>query len=243
MGVLVIVYDEAQLMARTRRVQAQAAQLDVIRSDVDFTQIPHVLAGTYALSSMVFPNDQCARRTRVVHFRPYRWQSEDDRKAFGVVFGQLLLELPFPDPQRSLYALADHRRDIFLGSAGCVGTAKEWIGRACQGVLSAGGSVVDWNALEATRLADGALTAMAREISAYANIEGGDLAEVERSLGMRPQLDLAADKPAERLRGGHRSKRARPGTRKPGADPTGLSERLSQVDAVPDTRNCERSGV
>ena len=235
-GARVIIYDEAQLMARTRRVQAQAAQLDVIRSDVDFTQIPHVLAGTYALSSMVFPNDQCARRTRLVHFRPYYWRSEDDQEAFGMVFGQLLLELPLPDPRRSLDALADHRRDIFRGSVGCVGIAKEWLGRACQAVLRTGGVVVDWNALHATRLSDGALAAIAREIVAYEDIEGGDLVEVERSLGMRHQLDMSTGRPPKRPTARRRSTRARPGTRKPGADPTGLSERLSQVDAVPETR-------
>ena len=245
MGAAVIVYDEAQVIARTRRVQTQAAQLDVIRGAADRTGIPHVLAGTYALTSMVFPNDQLARRTRLVHFPPYYWDSEDDRNAFGIVFGQLLLELPFPDPSLSLAALEDHARDVFLGSAGCVGQARDWLVRALKLVLTAGGSVIDWEIMEAARLDPGALLSIARAIAEYRDREErADLSEVERSLGMRrrtggkgtpsPETGNAAAKAT-----GKKGKKSPcPGKRRPEADPVGLPAQITAGSVASSGEEC-----
>ena len=183
-GARAVVLDEAQHMTRVPSARSQADQLDVIKDCVDRTGITHVLVGTYELAAMVAPGDQLGRRSLVVHFAPYDGSQMSDRLAFERTFGQLVRALPFPRPNESWEFLADHKSELFLGSAGCVGILKEWLCRALQLVLSVGGGRLDWPVLEKTRLSDDALFVIADQIRAYRQTKRHTRQEIADALGL-----------------------------------------------------------
>ena len=162
-----VVLDEAQHMTRVSGARCQADQLDMIKDCIDRTGIPHVLVGTYELQAMVALSDQLARRSRVVHFPPYDLSDKSALDGFQSIFGQLVAALPFSDPERSWSVLQEHLLDVGVGSAGCVGVLKDWLGDALQAALAAGVEFVDWERMEQTALPDVDLFRIAHPIHEY----------------------------------------------------------------------------
>ena len=214
LGPRAVVLDEAQHMTRVPGARSQADQLDVIKDCVDRTEVPHVLVGTYELSVMVAPGDQLGRRSHVVHFAPYSMSDASARAAFQKIFGQLVAELPLPDPGQSWSALREHLRDVYVGCAGCVGILKDWLCRGLQQALEAGGGVVDWPLMEKTKLSEGVLYQIAEQIRAYRELATPARAEIERALGL--DAGSFTGKPKRR------SSVWKPGKRLPVRDPVGV---------------------
>ena len=220
LGPKVVVLDEAQHTVKVPSARSVADQLDVIKDCVHRTRATHVLVGTYELSAMVAPNDQLARRSRVVHFAPYRSSDPDHRSAFQAVFAQLVRELPLDAPAETWDALREHLSDVFIGSAGCVGILKDWLDNALLAVSATGRRVIDWPTMERTRLPEQALFAIANAIWEYRGRKRPTLAEVEALLDGRG----AATAPT----GPKRSRKvSRPGKRRPDRDLVGLPSKNS----------------
>ena len=196
-------------------------QLDVIKDSVDRSGATHLLVGTYDLRLMVAPNGQHARRARVVHFRPYDLASEADRAAFARIFGQLVRALPLNSPDavnRTFEALKPRLQDICVGTAGCVGSLKDWLLRALQRALLSSRDALCWEDLEATRLPDLGLLHIAEEIREYREMEGrSHRSQIESALG----LSGAAPPQARRPR--IRRSSLKPGRRVPARDSVGVA--------------------
>ena len=201
-GLRALILDEAQYIARVASGRTQADHLDVIKDGVDRTQTSHVLAGTYELDLMVAPNEQLARRSWVVHFPPYP-ESEGD--AFQRIFGQLVAALPVPRPDQSWAELRLHVRDVYVGSAGCVGVLKAWLVRALQDARATKAAVVDWRLMDRWRLPDAELFKIADAIRSYRDAERSTRDDVEIALGLRSERHASSTK-----------RRSPPGSRKPG---------------------------
>ena len=179
-----IVLDEAQHLVRVASARSQADQLDVIKDCVDRSQTPHVLAGTHELSVMVAASEQLARRSRVVHFPPYGVSEDSDRLAFQKIFGQLVLGLPFGEPERSWKELRNRVFEVYVGSAGCVGVLKGWLVKALQLALATKKEFVDWPLMDQCRLPDPDLFKIADEIRAYRDAPKKTRADIEKALGV-----------------------------------------------------------
>ena len=165
-------------------------------------------------TSMVALSDQLARRSRVVHFPPYDLSDESDLNWFQSIFGQLVAALPFSDPERSWSVLQEHLLDVGVGSAGCVGVLKEWLGRALQAALATGVEFVDWERMEQTGLTDVDLFRIAHPIHEYRTAKRPSRADVERLLGVSRPVAPSSGKAGR--------PRAKPGRRKPVRDPVGV---------------------
>ena len=90
----------------------------------------------------------------VHHFSPYYLDVEEDREVFVEIVGQLLLELPLAEPQRSVDALEQHVPAICVRSLGCVGVLKDWLLDGLRVALQEGREVVDWSAPNRSGLRD-----------------------------------------------------------------------------------------
>ena len=202
-------------MVRVGSARSQADQLDVIKDCLDRTQIPHVLAGTHELSVMVAASEQLARRSRVVHFPPYGVSEDSDRLAFQKIFGQLVLALPFGEPERSWKELRNRLFDVYVGCAGCVGILKGWLVRALQLALATKKEFVDWPLMDQCRLPDPDLFKIADEIRAYRDAQKKTRADIEKALGVTRAVSGDGAK--------RRSSSRKPGKRSPVRDPVGLS--------------------
>lgn len=209
-----VVLDEAQHMTRVSGARGQADQGDLIKDCVDRTDAPHVLSGTYELQAMVALSDQLARRSRVVHFPPYDLSDKSDLDAFQIIFGQLVAELPFSDPERSWFLLQDHLLDVGVGCAGCVGVLKDWLEDALQAALEARVDFIDWARMEQTALSDVDLFRIAHPIHEYRTATRPSRAEVERLLGV--------SRPVAPSSGKARGPRPKPGRRNPERDSVGV---------------------
>ena len=219
-GVCAVIFDEAQYVTRIRGSRSQADQLDIVKDCVDRSGIPHVLAGTYELNALFAANEQAVRRLRVHHFRPYYLDAEADREAFAGIVGQLLLELPLPEPRRSLEALEPHLRAICVRSLGCVGVLKDWFADGLRTALQKGRDVVDWSALTAPGcgISNADRIELAKKIHENRRLgEENDLKDVERELGLTADWDLS--RAAVRTGGNAR----KPGRRKAVRDAVGLT--------------------
>ena len=221
LGVTVVVFDEAQYATRIRGSRTQADQLDVVKDCVDRSRIPHILAGTYELNALFGANEQAVRRLRVHHFRPYYLDVEEDREVLAEIVGQLLLELPLPEPQRSVDALEQHVPAICVRSMGCVGVLKDWLLDGLRVALQEGREVVDWSALTAPGcgISDPQRIELAKKIREKRGLgQEKGLKDVERELGLpsdwhSPPSDL----------GRSTGRTPKPGRRKPARDRVGLS--------------------
>ncbi|HLX33816.1 MAG TPA: ATP-binding protein [Candidatus Limnocylindrales bacterium] len=205
-----IFVDEASQLTGVGSGQRLLAQLDFIKSLADATESVFVLAGTYELQALRNLSGQLGRRCQEVHFERYRLDDPADQRTFASVLKTFARELPMDGG----LVLADPEW-VYLRTAGCVGTLKQWLLRALAAALEEG-TEIKRRHLEATALSVHALQAIAAEIQLGENAlreTPEAFAELERLLGwQRPRVA-----PPARPRTGRRPQRA------PGRDPVGFA--------------------
>jgi hypothetical protein len=156
----VLIADEAHHFAKLARGSQLVDQMDVIKSLASLAQTRPLLAGTYELLNMINLNGQGCRRSVDIHFPHYRYNTEDDRKAFKKVVQTFQRNLPFPNTP-DLVGVADY---LYEGCLGCVGVLKDWLHRAAAGAMEANQPTLNQEDLKRHALSMDKLIRMAREI-------------------------------------------------------------------------------
>jgi hypothetical protein len=114
--------DEAQHLTAVGRAGGLLAQLEMVKSLADAVGVPFILFGTYALLDLRNLSGQLGRRCQDAHFPRYRIDVAQDWVDFKSVVLTFASELPI-DQQ----TLLGDPEWIYLRSAGCVGTLKQWL--------------------------------------------------------------------------------------------------------------------
>lgn len=143
-----LLIDEAQHLAKMSSGRKLQDQLDSIKSLASSTEIPIVLIGTYELLALRNLSAQLSRRSVDVHFRRYRAEHNDERKAFKNVLWSFQNHLPLQD-QPDLIGEWDY---FYERSVGCIGVLKVWLTRALAKALKDGGKVLAHKHLEKSAL-------------------------------------------------------------------------------------------
>lgn len=196
--------DEAQHLTAVGRGGRLLAQLEMIKSLADAVGVPFILFGTYALLDLRNLSGQLGRRCQDVHFPRYRIDIGQDWLDFKSVVLTFARQLPI-DAQT---LLADPEW-VYLRSAGCVGTLKQWLTRALVACLEEGSGEITRDHLERKALSVAALTAIAEEIrlgEREFEEPPASIAQLEALIGGTPAL-LTPRKPPAKRRGrvGHRN--------------------------------------
>lgn len=97
-----VLIDEAQHLAKVSSGRRLLDQLDVIKSLANRTRTVHVLFGTYDLLAFRNLSGQLSRRSVDVHFRRYRADQTQDRKAFMNVVCSFERQIPLRSRQTCL---------------------------------------------------------------------------------------------------------------------------------------------
>ncbi|HEY4266901.1 MAG TPA: ATP-binding protein [Galbitalea sp.] len=151
--------DEAQHLAAVGR-RGLVAQLEMIKSLADAVGVPFILFGTYTLLELRNLSGQLGRRCQDVHFPRYRIDDAQDWTDFKSVVHTFAQELPIDEE-----TLLGDPEWIYLRSAGCIGTLKQWLTRALVASLEDGTGEITRAQLEKKALSVAALTAIAEEIT------------------------------------------------------------------------------
>ena len=209
--------------AETRVVQTF---LNVVKISVDSEDITFILAGTYALRAHLLSNGQLARRTKVIHFRPYHPDVEGDIDAFKDILSQLVQEMPLPEIQRTQDLFDGRVHEILFYCAGCVGLLKEWLTNALDLALESAQPFIPWSCMEATRPDENQLRDMAADIRQYRDeCALTSLRDIKADLGFGPKpRDLSQSSKTPRSSASPSKRRTKPGTRGSARDPVYTSQ-------------------
>jgi hypothetical protein len=152
--------DEAQHLTRVPHGRHLKDQMETIKSLASRSKVRILLIGTYELLDLLSLNGQTARRTGVLHFRRYRYESGEELRVFQNIMGMFQSRLPIPvEPP-----LIDQAEMIYLRTLGCVGLLKDWLTRALRRALTAGDAKLTTEHLLASAHPAASLKTMAEEI-------------------------------------------------------------------------------
>lgn len=225
-GTRLVVIDEAQHITEARGGQALARHLDVVKISVDSEDMTFLLVGTYALRAHVLGNGQLARRTKVVHLRPYHPGVDGDVDAFKAILSQLVQALPLRDIERTQENFEPRVHEILFWCAGCVGVLKEWLTDALSLALESARPSISWSYMKKTRPAESQLRDMAADIRQYRDacaLTSLPAIEADLGFGLKSRDLLRASK-ASRSSASSSRRPARPGSRGPARDPVYVSQ-------------------
>lgn len=219
--------DEAQHLNRVMGARTLQQQMDTLKSLANTTGVLHVLIGTYELLNMINLSAQLARRSVEIHFPRYRSEEEQDMEMFANIIYTFEQHLPLKKPSDLL-----RQRDfLYEGSAGCVGTLKDWLTRALRCAMDGEAHALTRQHLEKTldrrkqfqivrEILEGEETLRAGSTSQQLRaLLGMEHADRLASKGGREQSTRSNKNPAP-IRDPKRS-RSRPGQRLPRRDPVG----------------------
>lgn len=201
-----IAEDEAQHLGAVGDGARLVAQLEMIKSQADETGRPFLLFGTYDLLRLRNLSGQLGRRCREINFARYDIRATADWKSFCAVLRSFAAHLPIDDA-----TVLDNAEWIYVRTAGCVGTLKQWLTRSLVDALETGDREIGIESLERTALPVATLTAIAEEIELGERqlSEGADdLRALEELLGLTAAIAPKAK----------RAPRRRPGRRLPTRD-------------------------
>ncbi|NJM40499.1 MAG: AAA family ATPase [Anaerolineae bacterium] len=139
-----ILIDEAQHLNRVMGARTLQQQMDVLKSLASATGVLHVLIGTYELLNMINLSAQLARRSVEIHFPRYRADNPHDM----VMFTNVVFTFERHLPLAKMPDLVAQRDFLYEGSAGCVGTLKDWLTRAYKRALDGGSPTLTRQHLE-----------------------------------------------------------------------------------------------
>ena len=213
-----VLIDEAQHLAKMSSGRRLLDQLDVIKSLANRTGTVHALFGTYDLLAFRNLSGQLSRRSIDVHFRRYRADNAEDRKAFMNVLCSFERQIPLPEPAD----LVANWEFLYERSVGCVGILKEWLVRTLSAILRRGSTTLTLRDLTVH-----ALTVSQCE-KILAEITEGEMRLAE-SDGARSRfrlaLGLSSIEPVlDAVKAAHLPQRGRPGQRRPMRDPIGVRQ-------------------
>jgi energy-coupling factor transporter ATP-binding protein EcfA2 len=213
-----VLIDEAQHLAKMSSGRRLLDQLDVIKSLANRTGTVHAMFGTYDLLAFRNLSGQLSRRSVDVHFRRYRADNAEDRKAFMNVLCSFERQIPLPEPAD----LLANWEFLYERSIGCVGILKEWLLRTLAAILPRGSTTLTLRDLTAH-----ALTVSQCE-KILAEITEGESRLVE-SDGARSRFRLALglssiETAREAPETARLPKGTRPGERRPKRDPIGVPQ-------------------
>ncbi len=213
-----VIIDEAHHVLAGCKDQTVQAQSEVMKSLCQNTGAKYFLVATYDLTRWLRLNGQCARRSRVIHFRRYLNTPED-----RAVFTNILKAIDRNCSRHLSVRLADHDEMIYQGCVGLIGILRNWLVRAFYNSHREGESRITREALEATQHSVLDLTPILQE----AQVGEKALLETDESRA-RFEILLNDDRKVEKSIAGISSSKPkrirnwRPGHRKPHRDPVGV---------------------
>lgn len=219
-----VLLDEAQALTKAPATRL-LDQLDVIKSIVSRTKVPHVLFGTYSLLPIRDLDAQVSRRSIDIHFSRYAGTKED-RTTFANIVRNLALAMPLEDAPD----LDPHLDYLHEKSAGCVGILKSWLQRAyCRALRDQAGTLTA-NHLEKTALSEHKLMKLFREIvdgEKDLTVRQSDYEAGVSELFPKERSSKTSDAGTSALPGNKQQVNRRPGDRNPTRDPIGSMEQRS----------------
>jgi hypothetical protein len=138
------IIDEAQHLTKMASGRKFKDQMDCIKSVSGVSGTAHVLAGTYELLDLRNLSGQLIRRSHDTHFRSYRVDQEEDKKAWLNLLRAFQKRLPLADEPD----LVGQWEFCYERSVGCVGLLKEWLDRALRIALDRDLRTIDFNLLK-----------------------------------------------------------------------------------------------
>jgi hypothetical protein len=223
-----VLIDEAQHMVKANSGRRTIDQLDVIKSIANCTATPHVLFGTYDLLAFRNLNGQLCRRSIDIHFRRYRVDNVDERRAFLNVVRSFQQQIPLPE----VPDLIQNWEYLYERSIGCIGVLKQWLNRALACAVN-GGTALTVRHLERTAMTVPQISKLLADV-----MDGEERcreSDADREL-LRARLALPSRAANAATGGCHLSPRTankggrRPGQRNPVRDPIG-GDRESNINA------------
>jgi len=187
-----ILIDEAQHFSRIATGRRLQDQLDTLKSLSNMTGTLFVLFGSYELHHFRNLSGQLSRRSVDVHFPRYDIRVEDDVEAFRNLLFTFQGELPLEEEPD-----LDARWDYFYErSLGCAGVLKDWLKRAYDDALKAGGKRLTADQIESNELSTSQLDKMLDDVlDGEQNLK--DTEEKRCRLRARLGLEVKKTLPAE----------------------------------------------
>jgi GTPase SAR1 family protein len=210
----VFVIDETQHMRKVASGRRLIDQMDTIKSIANRSSVKHLLTGAYDLLDLSDLIGQLNRRTVEIHLPRYRYEIEEEPKAFRTVLANLESNLPVQNQG----TFDPHLEYVYQMSAGCVGILKDWLTEGLVLALSEKATEVSMAHLESTAISDRQLDRIVREIREGERSFGGSRQDgIRANLGIGP-IAIEEAVPSNPASGPRRL----PGKRKPKRDPIGL---------------------
>jgi hypothetical protein len=215
----VIFLDEAQHFARIRTSEALRQQLEHLKYLADEAGVLFVLFCTYELVELAGFNGQLVRRRETLPFHRYRF---DPKGADGLhqldPFGEAVLAFEKLLRPHIACDFAEIGTRFYVGSIGCVGLLRDWLGRALLRAKGKGCKITT-KILDETVLSAKDLTQLLEE--ATAGEEACEDADADQA-GLWDRLGLPVAEAPEPKKIKGPKKRRRPGTRNPHRDSVGI---------------------
>jgi len=157
------IIDEAHHVIRGRGRAKPGDRLDMLKSQAQSSGAKLILVGTHDLPEYLEHSGQLARRTQVVRLDRYRYTDKKELAEFASAAVAMFKAMPshpkYPD-------VAANIKFFHVGSIGCPGVLKDWLGRAYARSLRAGQNEITIEDLTETRLGRRALATINREVLA-----------------------------------------------------------------------------
>jgi Bacterial TniB protein len=206
----VILIDEAHHLLMVKGADKQELQFETLKSLANETEARIVLLGTYRLLDIRNHSAQLVRRSKIVQFRRYAPQMQNDEDDFASAIAHCLNALPIKctDTEEIL-------NDVqwpMLMSVGCIGIATDWLTRALELAL-AQRQALGRRHLEATALGTSELQTLYREA-----LHGESMLQ---QIPIEDLHKLAYHSPVNLTARAIKRAHAKPGVRKPTRDPVG----------------------
>jgi GTPase SAR1 family protein len=220
-----LIVDEAQDFQKVSGGRRLLDQMDTLKSLTSLSHTLWVLVGHYELLTLIDLNGQLSRRSREIHFTRYRYECEEDTKAFRGALLTFQSHLPLEREPN----LLKHWEYLYEHSLGCVGIIKDWLRLTLAAALEDDEKKPFLSYLRKYQIPPRKLVNMAREIregEIAMEEKEAQRAELRRLLNMSAEpvrKSMAetgdASKPAT-ARSEHRSRAV--GKRNPQRDPVGV---------------------
>lgn len=134
--------------------------MDILKGMANISGCRFIGLGTYEISFSLARSAQLARRVGVLDYPAYSLNRSEDIDDFGAAYLGLLAHMPIElDP-----IVIKNVKSVFLGSCGCIGILKEWLGRALSLALKEKKKMLTISHLRETKLHNSQLKIIAEEI-------------------------------------------------------------------------------
>jgi len=165
------IIDEAQHVVRGKGRAKPGDRLDVLKSNAQKSNAKLILVGTHDLPEYLEHSGQLARRTQVIRLDRYRFTEKAELNEFASAANAMFKAMP---SKPKYPAVAPNIKFYHVGSIGCPGVLKDWLGRAYMHALRAKRNEITMDDLINTRLGKRALATINREVLASERTRGED---------------------------------------------------------------------